>query len=79
MTFKNFYVLAKKPEMCARVGFLYSDSYAELLYSLGKSAVFWESRIGKYTSRTVNDMTENKLKIILERIQFVNKCKNNEF
>lgn len=79
MTFKNFCFLAKKPEMYSRVGFFYADSYDDLLCFLGKSAVFWKSRIGKYESRTANDMTENKLKIILERIQFINKCKNNEF
>lgn len=79
MTFKNFCFLAKKPEMHARVGYVYSGGYDDLLCFLGESAVFWKSRVGKYTSRTANDLAKNNLKIISKRIQFVNKCKNNEF
>lgn len=79
MTFKNFCFLAKKPEMYARVGYFYSGNYSELLFRLRKEAVFCEKQIGVFKTRVAKDIAKNRLKIILERIQFVNKCKNNEF
>lgn len=79
MTFKNFCFLAKKPEMYARVGFFYSKNYNLLLYHLREEADFFEREIGVCKARVAKDIAKNNLKIILERIQFVNKCKNNEF
>lgn len=79
MTFKNFCFLAKKPEMYARVGYVYSGGYEMLLFRLRKEAVYCEKQIGLFKAHVAKDMAKNRLKIILERIQFVIKCKNNEF
>ena len=78
MTFKNFHSLAKKPEMYSRVGYSYFGSYDELLYFLGKDVNFFKYQIGKSRSSVAKEVVMNDLKITLERIQFVNMCRNNE-
>ena len=78
MTFKNFHSLAKKPEMYASVGCSFFSSYDELLYFLGEDVDFFENLIGKLRSVIAKEVAKDDLKITLERIQFVNRCKNNE-
>ena len=78
MTFKNFHSLVKKPEIYSRVGYSYFGSYDDLLCLLGKEADFLEWEVGKCKSRAAKDAAKNDLKITLERIQFVNRCRNNE-
>ena len=78
MTFKNFYCLAKKPEMYSRVGYSHFDSYDRLLYLLGKDIDFFEWEVGNLKSPRAKDAARNGLKTTLEQIQFVNRCKNNE-
>lgn len=79
MTFKNFYLFAKRPEIYERVGYFYFESYRRLLYLLNEDKDFFEEQVNKFKSRAAKDSARNDLKITLERIQFVNKCKNNEF
>ena len=78
MTFKNFHSLAKKPEMYSRVGYSYFGSYDELLYFLGKDVDFFEKQVGRIRSGIAKKVAKNNLKIALEQIQFVNRCKSNE-
>ena len=78
MTFKNFHSLAKKPEMYSRVGYSYFGSYDELLYFLGKDVDFFEKQVGRIRDGRVKEVAKNNLKIALEQIQFVNRCKNSE-
>lgn len=82
MTFKNFYSLVKKQRMRSRFDNLYFsryDTYDSLLYLLRIKVVFVKKRIGKYKFPAAENKAKNDLKIALERIQFVNKCKNNDF
>lgn len=78
MTFKNFHCLAKKPEMYSHVGYSYFGSYDELLYFLGKDVDFFKKQVGRIGSGIAKEMARNNLKIALEQIQFVNRCRNNE-
>lgn len=45
---------------------------------LGKDVDFFKKQAGRIKDGIVKEMAKNNLKITLERIQFVNKCKNNE-
>ena len=77
MTFKNFHSLAKKPEMYSRVGYSYFGSYDELLYFLGQDVDFFKKQVGRVQG-IAKKVAKNNLKIALEQIRFVNRCKNNE-
>lgn len=78
MTFKNFHCLAKKPGMYSRVGYSYFGSYDELLYFLGKDVDFFKKQVGRIGDGIVKKVAKDNLKIALEQIQFVNRCRNNE-
>ena len=78
MTFKNFHCLAKKPEMRSRVGYSYFNNYDMLLSFLNEDVNFFKYQIGKSRSSVAKEVVMNDLKITLERIQFVNMCRNNE-
>lgn len=78
MTFKNFCFLAKKPEMRSRVGYSYFNNYDMLLSFLNEDVNFFKYQIGKSRSSVAKEVVMNDLKITLERIQFVNMCRNNE-
>lgn len=77
MTFKNFHCLAKKPEMYSRVGYSYFNNYDMLLSFLNEDVDFFKKQVGRVHG-IAKKVAKNNLKIALEQIRFVNRCKNNE-
>ena len=49
-----------------------------LLSFLNEDVNFFKYQIGKSRSSVAKEVVMNDLKITLERIQFVNMCRNNE-